>query len=162
MFELPDRIMDNLHARRRREALRGKSVEAQARALGADAMRAAIARLGSEFDRTAQIATFKCRVLHHMRLGAGHAHVRARFGRRVAMLRGYSIDAACLLVERWLREEKRTFEIAATFGKGHRLGIEVLLELRLLLRLIRRSKEYRQYFQGIVGFTLGEYQEAAE
>lgn len=134
---------------------RGDRGEHQLRAAGADAMRVALARIGAEFDESAKIARFKARVANFIRLGAGHPTVRARYGRRVALLRGQSIDAACQLVDRWLREERRTFEIARVFGRGHPLALEVLTELRLLLRLCRRS-EYSKYFSGIVQFTIGE------
>lgn len=152
---------DNLSDRRRRETMRGRQAEGKARAAGADALRVALARLGSEFDETAKIASFKCRILHYIRLGAGHPAVRARFGRRAAMLQGYSLNAACQMVDRWLKQEKQALIVAAAFGRGHTLSLEVLRELRLILRLMRRS-EYRRYFQGVIAFVLGEYSEAAE
>ncbi len=53
------------------------------------------------------------------------------------MLSGKCLDAAVALVERWWRHEQRAFLIASAFGYGNRLSLEVLRELRLMLRLMR-------------------------
>ena len=40
-------------------------------------------------------------------------------------------------VERWWRDERKAFQIASALGHGNRLSLEVLRELRLILRLLR-------------------------
>ena len=63
--------------------------------------------------------------------------MRARFGARTAMLYGRSLDASTIIVERWWRDERKAFQIASAFGRGTRLSLDVLSELRLVLRLMR-------------------------
>lgn len=42
-------------------------------------------------------------------------------------------------MERWWRAERKAFQIASAFGRGSRLSLDVLSELRLILRLMRRK-----------------------
>ena len=100
-------------------------------------MAAALAQIGAAFDEAAAVNTFKIRVERLMRLEPHHPAIRARFGARAEMLSGRSLDAAIVLVERWWRDERRAFQIASAFGCGSRLSLEVLRELRLILRLMR-------------------------
>jgi hypothetical protein len=53
------------------------------------------------------------------------------------MLVGRSLDASVAAVERWWHDEQKAFAIASAFGGGHRLSLDVLCELRLILRLMR-------------------------
>ena len=53
------------------------------------------------------------------------------------MLAGRSLDASVLAVERWWRDEQKAFAIASALGGGTRLSLDVLRELRLILRLMR-------------------------
>ena len=64
------------------------------------------------------------------------------------------IDAAIAAVERWWRDERKAFQIASALGYGNRLSLEVLSELRLMLRLMR-YKNMRAAFGAIVA-ALGD------
>ena len=103
-------------------------------------MAVALAQIGAAFDEAATINAYKIRVERLIRLGPCHAAVRARFGARAAMLFGRGLDAAIVLVERWWRDERKAFQIASALGCATRLSLEVLGELRLILRLMRLKK----------------------
>ncbi len=109
------------------------------------AMAAALAEIGVAFDEGAAINSFKIKVERIIRLGPDHPAVRARFEARAAMLRGGSLDAAIITVERWWRDEQRAFAIASAFGRGSRLSLQVLDELRLLLRWFRFKRLHADY-----------------
>ena len=109
------------------------------------AMAAALAQIGAAFDEAAAVNTFKIRVERLMRLGPDHPAMRARFGARAEMLVGRSLDAAIVLVERWWRDERKAFQIASAFGCGSRLSLEVLRELRLILRLMRFKRMQAEF-----------------
>jgi hypothetical protein len=110
---------------------------AAAQALTGSAMDAALAQIGTAFDEAAAINTFKLRVERWLRLKPNDAAVRARFAMRAAMLRGRDLDAAIVLVARWWRDERKAFQIASALGYGNRLSLDVLAELRLILRFMR-------------------------
>jgi hypothetical protein len=80
-----------------------------------------------------------------LRLEPHHAAVRARFGARAAMLSGHGLDAAIAAAERWWRDERKAFQIASALGYGNRLSLDVLRELRLILRLMRYKKMQVQF-----------------
>ena len=61
------------------------------------------------------------------------------------MLRGRDLDTAIVIVERWWRNERQAFAIASAFGRGSRLSLEVLDELRLLLRWFRFKRLHADY-----------------
>ena len=61
------------------------------------------------------------------------------------MLSGRDLDAAIVLVERWWRDERKAFQIASVFGSSTRLSLEVLRELRLILRLLRFKRMKAEY-----------------
>lgn len=69
-----------------------------------------------------------------------NAAVRARYGARMAFLKSLPIEAALIRVEQWTRLELRSYEIASAFGRGNRLGLIVLNELRLVLRFMRARR----------------------
>jgi hypothetical protein len=71
--------------------------------------------------------------------------VRARFVARAALLRTCDLDAAIVTIERWRRDEQRAFAIASAFGRGSRLSLQVLDELRLLLRWLRFKRLHAEY-----------------
>jgi hypothetical protein len=119
------------------------------------ALDAALAGIGAAFDEAAKINALKLRVERQLRLGPLHPAVRARFGARTALLRGRSLDAAIALAERWWRDERRAFVIASALGRGVRLPIEVLAELRLILRLMR-VKHMQAEFPAIVAAVCDE------
>jgi len=139
---------DRLGARTRalRDLARMRRAAAAARGQPRGAMAAALAQIEAAFGEAAAINDFKIRVERLIRLGPHHPAARARFGVRVAMLSGRDLDAATALVERWWRDERRAFQIASAFGGAPRLSLEILRELRLILRLARfkrREAEYR-------------------
>jgi hypothetical protein len=104
------------------------------------AMAIALVQIGAAFDEAAAVNSFKIRVERLTRLGAHHPAVRARFGARAEILFGRKLDAATILAERWWRDEHRAFQIASALGCGTRLSLEVLRELCLILRLMRRRR----------------------
>ncbi len=103
-------------------------------------MAAAFAQIDAAFDEAAVVNAFKMRVEQLLRLGPRHAAVRARFGARANLLLGRSLDAAILIVERWWRAERKAFQIASALGCATRFSLEVLREIRLILRLMRRKR----------------------
>jgi len=117
----------------------------RAAAESSSAFDAALAEIASAFDETAQINAFKLRVERQLHLGPLHPAMRARFGARAALLRGRSLAAAIVLVERWWRDERRAFLIASALGRGVRLPIDVLAELRLILRLMRFKRMHAEF-----------------
>jgi hypothetical protein len=125
----------------------------------ASALAAVLAQIEAAFDEAAAITDFKIRIERLIRLGPDHPAVRARFAARAAMLLGRDLDAAIVLVERWWRDERKAFQIASAFGCPARLSLEVLRELRLILRLIRFCRLEAEY-QAIVA-ALRELQSPA-
>ena len=153
MVHTPRRERDRQRARRAAEAARSK---------GASAMAAALVQIGAAFDEAAAINGFKLRVERMIRLGPDHPAIRARFGARATMLGNRDLDAAIITVERWWRDERKAFQIANALGCATRLSLEVLGELRLILRLMRFSKMEAEY-KIIVAALGGEpFQIAAE
>jgi hypothetical protein len=114
------------------------------------AMATALAQIGAAFGEAAVVNAFKIRVEHLIRLGPQHPAVRARFGARAALLAGRDLDAAVVVAERWWRNERKAFQIASVFGCAPRLSLEVLRELRLILRWMRFRRMEIQY-SAIVG-----------
>jgi len=109
------------------------------------AMAAALAQIGAAFDEAATINAFKMRIDRLIRLGPDHPVVRARFGTRAAMVSGRNLDGAILVVEHWWRDERKAFQIASAFGRAPRLSLEILSELRLILRLMRFKRMDVEY-----------------
>jgi hypothetical protein len=147
------RVMARIIELRRKEAERIDTAVSQARASGLKTIDVALTEVGVTLDEAAKASAFKQRILGYLRLGTGHPIIRARFGRRAAMLRGYKIDAAIFLVNRWYGEAKRENHVGAAMGYGNPFSVEVLRELRAILRLIRRS-EMRDHFPAIVQFVV--------
>ena len=134
-----------------RELERVAPAACAARPQPAPAMDAALAQIGAAFDEAAAVNAFKLRVERHLRLGPRHPAVRARFGARAAMLSGRSLDARdrCLPSAGGATERK-AFQIASALGYGNRLSLDVLCELRLILRLMRFKRNARRSFGAIV------------
>ena len=93
----------------------------------------------------AAINGFKIKIERIIRRGAEHPAVRARFVARAALLRTCDLDAAIVTIERWRRDEQRAFAIASAFGRGSGLSLQVLDELRLLLRWLRVKRLHADY-----------------
>ena len=123
--------------REQREFERIRMAASAARAATGSAMAIALAQIGTAFDEAAALNDFKLKVERLIRLGPQHPAVRARFGARAAILSGRGRDAAIIVVERWWRDERKAFQIASALGYGNRLSLDVLRELRLVLRLMR-------------------------
>jgi hypothetical protein len=68
---------------------------------------------------------------------------------RAQMLSGRGLDAAVVVVERWWRDERKAFQIASAFGCATRLSLEILRELRLILRLMRFKRMEAEYDSGL-------------
>jgi len=109
------------------------------------AMAAALAQISAAFDDAAGVNAFKIRVERLLRLGPQHPAVHARFGARAEMLFGRDLNAAIVMVERWWRDGRKAFQIASAFGCASRLSLEVLRELRLILRLMRFKRMKVEY-----------------
>ena len=65
------------------------------------------------------------------------------------MLYGRNLDAATVTVERWWRDERKAFQIASALGGGTRLSLDVLSELRLILRLMRLKRMEADYREAV-------------
>lgn len=121
-----------------------RAVEA-AQAQRAPAMAVALAHIGAAFDDAAIVHGFKLRVERMIALPPDHAAVRARYGARAAMLADLSLEDSIVRVEHWWRDERKAFQIASVFGRATRLPLEVLRELRLILRWMRRMRLHAEY-----------------
>lgn len=123
--------------REARESDRIRAATRRAQATAGSAMDAALAQIDATFGEAAAIFDFKLRVERVLCRGPQHPAVRARFGARAERLHGYDLDGAIIAVERWRRDERKAFQIASALGCGDRLSLEVLRELRLILRFMR-------------------------
>jgi len=124
-------------------------------------MAAALAQIGAAFDRAAVVNGQKMRVERLLRLGPHHPEVRARFGARAQLLHGRSLASALTLVEQWWCAERKAFQIASALGYGNRLSLDVLRELRLILRWLR-VKRMEDEFAEIVAALYAPPAVAAE
>ena len=135
-----DHRPDGHTPRAQRDIARLRRARSLAYSAGSDAMATALGQIRTAFDEAAAINAFKLRVERWLRIGPGHPAVRARFGARAALLSGHGLEAAIIVVERWWRDERRAFAIANALGCATRLSLDVLRELRLILRLMRRKR----------------------
>jgi hypothetical protein len=129
---------------------------------GRPALAAALAAIETAFDQAAVINDLKIAVERHIRRGPAHAAVRARFAARAALLHGSNLDSAIVAVARWRRDEQRAFAIASAFGRGSRLPLAVLDELRLLLRWLRFKRLHAHYATALAAIDDAPMLEAAE
>jgi hypothetical protein len=148
--------------RRERDGERIRRAALAATAQARPAFAVAVAQIEAAFDEAAVVNDFKLRVERLINLGPQHAAVRARFSARAAMLYGRSLDGAIILVERWWRDERRAFAIASALGRGSRLSLEVLSELRLVLRLLRFKRAAADYRTALAALCDAPIAEAAE
>jgi len=124
-----------------------------AKQAGKSAMDAACARIDAEFGNAAIINDFKLRVERVILFGPTHPAIRARYGKRAEMLMGMSLIQALFVVDRLYRTEQKAFKIASALGRGNRLSLEVLHELRLIFRWFRATGR-SCWFQSIVSDVL--------
>ena len=150
------------HPRGERDLERARRAGAAAQAQGKSSLEMVLAQIGAAFDRPAAANAFKDRVERYMRLGPSHPAVRARYGGRAPPLRSRNLDAAIVLVERWRRDERKAFQIASAFGRGSRLSLDVLAELRLILRLMRRKRMQNEFAALVAALSDEPMAEAAE
>jgi hypothetical protein len=125
-------------------------------------MAVALAEIEAAFGEAAAIGAFKQRVERLLRLGPEHAAVRARFGARAELLSTRTLDAAIVLVERWWRDERKAFQIASALGYGTRLSLEILSELRLVLRLMRFKRMEAEFYAIVAALSEDPIAAAAE
>ena len=78
------------------------------------------------------------------------------------MIAGCSLDVAAARVERWRHTEQRAFAIASALGYGNRLSLDVLRELRLILRLMRFKRMQREFGAIVTALRNDVFAEAAE
>jgi hypothetical protein len=131
--------------RNRRDLDRACRAGQAARTQGQAATAVALAQIQAAFDEAAVANGFKLRIERLLRLGPHHPAVRARFGARAELLKDRGLDDAIALVERWRRDERKAFQIASALGGGNRLSVEVLAELRLVLRLMRSKRMQAEF-----------------
>ena len=139
--------------RQERDRERVRRAAAAARTKGQSALDVALTEIGAAFDQAAVINGFKIRVEQLIRRGPRHPVLRARFGARAARLHGRDLDAAIVTVERWWRDERKAFQIASALGGGTRLSLEVLRELRLVLRLMRFKRMEVEYLETLAALS---------
>jgi hypothetical protein len=143
------------NSRAARDFERARRAAAALHAQGRPAMEAALAQIGAAFDEAACVNAFKLRVERMLRLGPSHPAVCARYGSRAALLAGRDLDAAIARVERWWRDERKAFQIASALGRGSRMSVETVRELRLILRLMR-AKGMQAEFYSLIAAVRGE------
>jgi hypothetical protein len=131
--------------RQERDRERARRAAAVERAKGQSALDVALTEIGAAFDQAAVVNDFKIRVERLIRRGPHHPALRARFGARATRLHGRDLDAAIATVERWWRDERKAFQIASALGGGSRLSLEVLRDMRLVLRLMRIKRMEAAY-----------------
>ncbi|MGB7100921.1 MAG: hypothetical protein WBD95_19430 [Xanthobacteraceae bacterium] len=153
MAYTPRSARDGRRMRRAVETLGGET---------APAMAAALVQIGAAFDDAAAINGFKMRVERLIALGPDHPVVRARYGARAAMMAGRSLDGAIAMVERWWRDERKAFQIASAFGRGTRLSLEILSEVRLILRLLHFKRMETEYDSVVAALCGVPFAAAAE
>jgi hypothetical protein len=143
---------------RDQERVHRAAAAAQARS----ALDTALAQIDAAFSEAAAINALKLRVERQLRRGPFHPAVRARYAARAELLQGRSLDAAIALVERWWRDERRAFLIASALGRGTRLPLDVLQELRLILRFMRFKRMQAQFPAIVAAVCDGSTAMAAE
>jgi hypothetical protein len=135
--------------RQGRDRERARRAAAVVQAKGQSALDVALTEIGAAFDQAAVINDFKIRAERLMRRGPRHPALRARFGARARRLHGRDLDTAIATVERWWRDERKAFQIASALGGGSQLSLEVLRDMRLVLRLMRFRRMEAEYFEAL-------------
>jgi hypothetical protein len=148
--------------RQERDVERARRSVTAAQAQGQSALNVTLAQIGAMFDEASAINAFKLRVERFLRIDPDDATLRARFGARVNLLRGRSLDGAVALVERCWRDERKAFQIASALGRGNRLSLEVLTELRLILRIMRFKRMQTEFSQIVAEISEEPIVQAAE
>jgi len=147
------RVVEKLAARRDRDMQRGRRAQQRALQAGASAMDAAIAAVRTTFDEQHKINALKLTVEWAINRGTGDPLVRARYRKRAQMLHLCNIDKSIGRVERWFRDARHAQQVAMAMGAGSRLEVEILSELKLILRFLRRSS-YREHYPAILALFI--------
>ena len=103
------------------------------------AMDRACADINREFGRSSEVMRFKRRIRAILR-EPDHPAVAARYGARAKWLRRCPLATAVTCVDNEWRIERQSFQLAAVSGWGTRLSVEILAELNLILRWMRRNR----------------------
>ena len=86
------------------------------------------------------------RDIERVRRAAAEVPAEQRSAMAIALAQiGAAFDAAIAVAERWWRDERRAFQIESVFGCTPRLSLEVLRDLRLILRWMRFKRMAAQY-----------------
>jgi hypothetical protein len=70
----------------------------------------------------------------------GSPAICARYGPRAALLRNQTLARASTVVDQWLQLEIKAFAIASALGRGNRAPVEMLREVQIILRYMRRCR----------------------
>ena len=103
------------------------------------AMDRACAAIDREFSHSSDVVRFKRRIRTILR-EPDHPAVAARYGARAHWLRRCPLATAVTCVDNEWRIERQSFQLAAVSGWGTRLSVEILAELNLILRWMRRNR----------------------
>jgi len=98
------------------------------------------AAIEAAFDESAGINSFKRRVEYAIKRGTGHPANRARYGGRLRALQDMNLADAIAAVEGWYRREEKHINDSLLIRYAPQpstLSLEVLRELRLMLRMLR-------------------------
>ena len=125
--------------RQDRSELRGDRAAIASRAMGGDIMDATLARIGAEFNGADRINNFKLRCERAIQGTISDQALQARYGARLARLRHLTVAQAYDLVALWFKAEQDALRIPIALGtpRATFLSLEILRELRLMLRLAR-------------------------
>jgi hypothetical protein len=140
---------------------RGRIAALKARSRGDSALQAALAAIGATFGDAAVINGLKLRVEDMIKRGPCDQITRARYSGVANMLQNRdcgNIDSSIAVVESFYRYHRKSPKIASFIDSQRRWPLEVLRELRLILRLIRRYRHRTGYDQlpGILSFIISE------
>jgi hypothetical protein len=128
-------------SRASRDLARGRRAAARIRRHGCSAMAAACAHMEATFSPAIRHSILKDRISTVMQRGTRYHQVRTRYGRLVERHPVTNVDAAIVLVDRLRRAECQARALAiANSGRysRSRLGLMLLDEVRLILRMLRR------------------------
>jgi len=140
--------------RKHRDINRGRIASLKAKAKGGSALQASLAEIGASFDQAALTNGLKLRVEDMIERGPCDDTVRARYGRRASMVVGYTLDQAIAKATQMLQDERERFEAASILGRPVRAPLELLRELRLILRMVRLDRHRTGFdqFPGLLSF----------
>ena len=136
-----------------RDMARGRRAADAVIARGGSALDAATAHIRATFSQAAVINRSKLNVERVLRRPMGNNASVARYGRLVALLQNLTLDSAIARLDELYRQERRTQGAARALGCGSN-ALEVLGELRLMLRLARVKITDRQFRQMVLRVAL--------